>query len=227
MNCFFLFPIWDVLLNMMLRNLLPSYLCASRCVFRRAWRRKAAVENKHCASFQRSSHVLDLEEKLLDTSLHLNSCSTNYRPCTSVLRSWVNMECSLGLYWEKWEKQWFSSWLVLYGCHAAKLLKIMLFILSHAWVSSTAYTVSFRISFLLPNSFLCGKLCFSSLFLKRKEKKTDVQTLHIWVLVLGLLKQKTFFVIFTVLSLILVMKLNTWICGSLEQLKWELVALFY
>lgn len=175
MNCFFLFPIWDVLLNMMLRNLLPSYLCASRCVFRRAWRRKAAVENKHCASFQRSSHVLDLEEKLLDTSLHLNSCSTNYRPCTSVLRSWVNVECSLGLYWEKWEKQWFSSWLVLYGCHAAKLLKIMLFILSHAWVSSTAYTVSFRISFLLPNSFLCGKLCFSSLFWRERKKK-HVQT---------------------------------------------------
>lgn len=224
MNCFFLFPIWDVLLNMMLRNLLPSYLCASRCVFRRAWRRKAAVENKHCASFQRSSHVLDLEEKLLDTSLHLNSCSTNYRPCTSVLRSWVNVECSLGLYWEKWEKQWFSSWLVLYGCHAAKLLKIMLFILSHACVSSTAYTVSFRISFLLPNSFLCGKLCFSSLFWRERKKNMYK---HVWVLVLGLLKQKTFVVIFTVLSLILVMKLNTWICGSLEQLKWELVALFY
>lgn len=45
----------------------------------------------------------------------------------------------------------------------------MLFVLNHACVSSAAYTVSLRISFLLPNSFLCGKLFFL-LFFEQKEK---------------------------------------------------------
>lgn len=103
------------------------------------------------------------------------------------------MECSPDLYWEKWE-----------GNDSLPSLafsqKIMLHVVSHAYVLSIVCSVSLRISHLLKYKMVpdggcfiisfCGKPWFgSSVLKKRRQKQTCMQVmLHVQLLALYLSK---------------------------------------